>query len=266
MKDPFVSLQEALKPLFSLEVYRNEKYVFPAVHALYEAIEQFNPQKKKTFFNLLRALTEAQPYLVKWRIDLKEVIKCMDSLAYTQSLPTINWKIVFATYPYVHFFQFSVHHRPQAKDKLDLLSWLSKNIGKPYNELNHFAQAQVLLEHRSQPGFSSKLTAQLKKDPDFLFELILSSERNFMKIVDSRLCLYLTDEQIAKAIKKHAHKWINPHIGREAQIEQLTHKVNSVLSHGRSMNTLLRNAKAKVIIESSTVYQTEVTHNPRENK
>ena len=83
----------------------------------------------------------------------------------------------------------------------------------------------------------------------------MRSERNFAKISHTRLCLYLTDTQLAFAIVKHCSKFVgdieNPHM----QVEDLVHKLNAILSHGRSISTLLRNSDAKTILENSTFFQ-----------
>ncbi len=39
------------------------------------------------------------------------------------------------------------------------------------------------------------------------------------------------------------------------QIEQLIHTLNEILSNGRSVSTLLRNADAKLILENSPLFQ-----------
>ena len=81
MTDPFSTLQHSLKVLFNMEACRNNKYIYPQIQALREALEQYNPNVKKSFFTLLKALTEAQTNIQKWRIDFNEIKKCIDHLA-----------------------------------------------------------------------------------------------------------------------------------------------------------------------------------------
>ena len=83
----------------------------------------------------------------------------------------------------------------------------------------------------------------------------MSSERNFAKISHTRLCLYLTDTQLALAILKHSPKFVNDNENPHAQVEVLVHKLNSILSNGRSVGTLLRNSDAKTILENSIFFQ-----------
>ena len=165
MKDPLSTLQHALQVLFHMEATRNNKYIYPQVQALHEAIEQYNPKVKKTFFTLLKAITEAQPYIQKWRIDFAEIKKCMNHLAKKYALPSIDWNNVLSHQQTSLRFQFNGN--TQTKNIQDLSAWLSMNIGSSFDQLNHFAQTKALVEHRDFHGFSNKLSEQLKKILNF---------------------------------------------------------------------------------------------------
>lgn len=121
--------------------------------------------------------------------------------------------------------------------------------------MDHTELTQTLVDNRDRLGFSQKLSNHLKKDPDFLYNIILRSERNFIKISQTRLILYLTDEQLARAIIKHIPVLMHKRKEPFEQIEQLIHTLNEILSNGRSVSTLLRNTDAKTILENSTLFQ-----------
>ena len=42
-------------------------------------------------------------------------------------------------------------------------------LESPFEQLNHFAQTQILIEHRNLNGFSHKLSEHLKKILSFYF-------------------------------------------------------------------------------------------------
>lgn len=82
----------------------------------------------------------------------------------------------------------------------------------------------------------------------------MKSESDFIKIANTRLILYLTDEQIASAIIKYLPNLLPEHPDTFMQVEQLVDKVNEILSNGRSISTLLRNTEAKSILEHSDFF------------
>ncbi|WP_447531100.1 Dot/Icm T4SS effector MavF [Legionella pneumophila] len=253
MEDPFSVLLKSLQSVFHLEAMRNGKYTFPAVQHLREATENYNPKARNTFIELLRAIREALPYIEKWRINFNVIRKSMDALAKLHHMPTIDWNQVLSHPKVSPRFQFSAlnhsHH------EYDLMTWLEKKVGKPFTQLDHTELTQTLVDHRDRLGFSQKLSNHLKKDPDFLYNIILRSERNFIKISQTRLILYLTDEQLARAIIKHIPVLMHKRKAPFEQIEQLIHTLNEILSNGRSVSTLLRNTDAKTILENSPLFQ-----------
>lgn len=253
MDDPFSILLKSLQSVFHLEAMRNGKYTFPAVQHLKEATEHYDPKAKNTFIELLRSIREALPYIEKWRINFNVIRKSMDALAKLHHMPTIDWNQMLSHPKVSPRFQFSALNH--SHDEHDLTSWLSYKTGKSFAQLDHTELTQTLLDNRDRHGFSQKLSGHLKKDPDFLHNLIMQSERNFIKISQTRLILYLTDEQLAKAIIKHIPVLVHKRKEPFEQVEQLIHTLNEILSNGRSVSTLLRNAEAKPILEYSKFFQ-----------
>lgn len=253
MDDPFSILLKSLQSVFHLEAMRNGKYTFPAVQHLKEATEHYDPKAKNTFIDLLRSIREALPYIEKWRINFNIIRKSMDALAKLHHMPTIDWNQMLSHPKVSPRFQFSALNH--SHDEHDLTSWLSYKTGKSFAQLDHTELTQTLLDNRDKHGFSQKLSSHLKKDPDFLHNLIMQSERNFIKISQTRLILYLTDEQLAKAIIKHIPALIHKRKEPLEQVDQLIHTLNEILSNGRSISTLLRNAEAKPILENSKFFQ-----------
>lgn len=253
MDDPFSALQKSLQTGFHLEAMRNGKYTYAAVQELKDAIDCYNSDNKSSFINLLRALKEAMPYIEKWRVHFNDIKNAMDALAKIHKVPAIDWNIVLSHPKVSPRFQFSAMNHSKKED--DLLVWLTAKIGKPYAQLDHGDLTQAMVDNRDRHGFSRKLSKFLKTEPEFLFQLIMKSEKNFIKITNTRLILYLTDEQIAKAIVHHTPKLIHKQKEPIEQVELLINKINAILSNGRSVSTLLRNAEARPILEQSIFFQ-----------
>jgi hypothetical protein len=253
MDEPFSALQRSLLPMFQFEAMRNGKYSFPEVQRLQTALIEYNPRSKQSFFELLKAIKEALPYIEKWRINFSKIILEMDSLAKLHHLPAIDWKQLLAHPKVSHRFQFSALNHPTHEK--DLASWIGHKAGKPFTELSKVELTRALLENRDKHGFSQKLDHHLKKEPEFLLNLVKHSERNFVRILNTRLIFFLTDEQLARAIvhhlpslSQHRHKPIE-------QPDKLIPVLNGILSNGRSVSTLMRNTKAREILEDSGLVQ-----------
>jgi hypothetical protein len=254
MYDPFAVLVHSLEPVFRLEVKRNGDYIYPAIRNLKQAIEHYDPEIKRSFLKLLGAIKKALPYIEKWqRIEFDTIRKPIDILAKRHQVPKMNWEHLLSQAEVSPKFQFSaLNHSPNSDD---LLVWITAKSCNPSAQLNHTELTLSLVEHREKRGFGQKLNDHLKKDPDFLLNLIMKSEKNFIKIVNTRLSLYLADQQIAKAIIKHIPSLVNKETEPYAQIEELVHKLNDILSNGRSVSTLLRNSEAKAILDNSLFFQ-----------
>lgn len=253
MTDPFPSLLNSLQSVFHLEAMRNGEYTYPVIRRLKEATELYNPKAKNTFVQLLRAIKEALPHIEKWRVDFKTIRKSMDELAKLHHMPVIDWNTFLSHSKVSSRFQFSALHH--SNKEIDLIPWLTSKTGKNFFHMEPNEVTQTLIAKSDRSGFSQKLSAHLKKNPDFLYQLITDSEKNFIKICNSRLIFYLTDQQIAKAIIKHIPAFVHKEAQPFEQVAQLVHTLNEILSNGRSISTLLRNAQAKPILFNSIFFQ-----------
>lgn len=251
MEDPFNELLKSLQTLFHTVTVRNGKYTIKPVQTLMDATAQYNPRLKSTFYRLLKALCDCIPYFEKRRSNLNDVIHCLDQLAKKQGIAYIDWNIVLEKHNKSPRFRFSTH----PPNEQSFMAWISKKTGKPFNQLNHFEKTQTLVDFRNHIGFSQKLCTHLKKHPDFLFELSIESEKNFLKIANTRLNLYLTDKQLAESILHHLSKFIHNNEQTIHAVDELVKKLNEILSNGRSVGTLLRNKEAKIILEQSIFFQ-----------
>lgn len=252
MTDPFSKLLASLQSLFQWEAMRNHKYTNPLVQQLKEATDKYDPHSPKTFINLLEAIQMCSPRMKIWQVNLDTVKKCMDALAKLHhlpnpaapSLPTEDSRFPF--------------NKPNPLSEMSFTAWLSKRAGKPYQQIPHQELAQLLvneINNHDRPGFSKKLAEHLQKYPDFLAQLIMESKKNFIKICNSRLILHLNDQQIARAIVQHIPALVQKKYDPFAQVDQLMHTLNNILSNGCSVATLLRNSKAKPILYNSVFFQ-----------
>lgn len=252
MSDPFDVLKDALQSVFHLEPMRNGKYIYPEIQQLKVSLDNSGTHNKRSFIELTNAIKAALPrfarYVEKGHLDFNTIRASLDSGAKTLNLPMINWGANIAKTSLK--FQFC----DKSKD-LELFPWLEAISGATGIQHHNPTQLRVLLEHREHYGFSQKLSAHLKKDPDFLFRLIIESEKNFTQIAQTRLVLYLTDQQLAEAIIKHIPRFVQSHTNPTAQAAQLIEVLNKILSNGRSVSTILRNAEAKLILDSSKLLQ-----------
>lgn len=246
MIDPFATLKEALKPI----LMRNSKDIYREITVLQIALDNFKTNNKKSFLELLKAVraTATCNYIEKWRIDFNTIRAPLDALNQSLDLPEINWDVLLSKPKASPKFQFGALHH-QSPDS-DLLPWLDEKADPHDTTL-----IKKLMTVKGEPGFSQKLSAHLETDPEFLFTLIMKSEENFTEIVRTRLVLFLTDRQLAKAIIKHLPRFVQSNQDPLVQSTQLVEKLNENLSNGRSVSTLLRNAEAKLILASSEYLQ-----------
>lgn len=253
MEDPFSALSKSLQSVFHFEAMRNEEYVYPSIKQLKNAIEHYNSKEKNTFIDLLQAINLSLPRIEKWRIDFDPIKKSMDDLAKMHHMPTIDWSKILLHSKVSSRFQFSALNHSAKDDSLS--TWLTSKTGKSFFQMDPSEITQALIGNRDRIGFSQKLRTHVEKYPDFLFQLIFDSEKNFIKICHSRLILFLTDPQIAKAIIKHLPAFLHKKGEPFEQVAQLVHTLNDILSKGRSVSTLLRNAEAKPILFNSILFQ-----------
>lgn len=255
MSNPFVALKKALYPIFHLEPMRNGRYIYPEIQNLKRALDNLQLLNKKNFFELLRALRAALPHIEKWHVDFNTIQKPIDSLVRGFKIPELNWDTYLAHSNASPRFQFNALN--QKNKEPGLLPWLAAKSGATLTRKSTpKTQVRMLLIYKEHFGFSPKLSAHLKKDPNYLYRLIKESEKNFIQIVRTRLILYLTDQQLAGAIIKHVPHLLQKHPNSKVQATQLVDKLNNeILSNGISVSTLLRSAEARFILEKSIYFQ-----------
>ncbi|USQ14548.1 hypothetical protein J2N86_04325 [Legionella lytica] len=253
MKDPFAALKDALQPVFHRAPMRNERFIYSEIQQLKQSLDNYHPIPQRKFIELLKFLRAVIPHLEKWHLDFGVIKAQIDCLTKTLNLPPMKWDNYLSHSSASLKFQFSaLNHRPQ---EADLLTWLTHKSGTTIKHDSPNSIITMLLEYREHFGFSQKLSAQLKKEPQFLTNLIMESEDNFVQIVRTRLVLYLTDRQLAEAIIKHIPHFVQNNPDPITKAAQLVEKLNEILSNGRSISTILRNAEAKFILDSSELIQ-----------
>ncbi|MGM9453842.1 hypothetical protein ACTAZI_10960 [Legionella bozemanae] len=261
MDDPFSSLIEAVKTVFHRVKPRvSGKYTYSEVQKLKEALENYQPAEIATFKELVNTLGAALPLFLKWGINFEPIKNAMNFLAAQHQMPPVNWD----TYLSPKTSSRLPFHNPH--QDVDFVLWLNTLSEKISTEQELSLHSQ-LIAHREQLGFSQRLISHLKKDPEFLFRLIMESKENFTQISSTRLIFYLTDVQIAQAIIQYLPELLQEHPNPFAQVEQLIDRLNGILSNGRSISTLLRNSEAKAILDGSEffqIYQSEEYKNRQE--
>ncbi len=258
MEDPSIeALKKAFQSVFQLSV-RHGKFIYPEIRKLKQALYALDCNDKRDFIQFLKILRTALPRIGHWRLDFNTIKIPMDSLAQKLNLPVIDWHRYLANSNSSPNFQFRA-----LDQKMPLLQWLIQESKASSPASNAMTQTSMLLKCYKNCGFSKKLTAHLEKEPDFLFQLIIQSEEIFTQITNTRLILYLTDVQLAKAIIKHIPQWVNNKARNKEEAEKLVNMLNGKLSKGRSIETLLRNADAKAILDS---YEPIKLHQQDENK
>lgn len=264
MSNPFLALQDALRPVFKMAL-RNGKSNYPKIQQLKSAVDAFNPNDTETFIKLYHALCGSLSHIAQWRLDFVSIRNSMDKLALSLNMPKINWDRMVSKSNTPSFFP---HCAFQGKNcNKDLLTWLAEHSGTNVATADIETQIRILLQYSENLGFSTKLNEHLTKHPNFLFTLIAKSEKHFTQIANSRLVLYLTDEQLAHAIIRFLPRLLKQHANRMHQTDNIVEKINKMLSNGRSVSTILRNTQAKFILEESELWQAhqkpnEITLNP----
>jgi len=248
MKDPNSLVHQSLQPLFLFATERNGKYTYSEVQVLKETIDGYleNPSKPN-FIALKKAVGRSLLYIEKWQLDFELIKESFDKEAQQHEMSPINWPKLLSHSNASPRFQFSALNH--ANEEEDLVLWLTKVNKAPATQLT---LTQLLLNNLHEHGFSKKLDQHLHKEPDFLFDLIMKSASNFSQIASTSLSLYLTDEQLARAIIKHIP---NDNEITDEGVPDLIDQLNNSLSHGRSISTLLRNAHAKDILDKSNLFQ-----------
>jgi hypothetical protein len=253
---PFPPIIETLQPLFELEKPRaiDGKYIYTEIQHLKETTDKYHQEpSQNNFLALKKAIRGSMNYIEKWKLNFEHIKNALDNEAEVHGMPPINWPKLLSGSQASPRFQFSaLNHAPGDES---LLEWIAEKGGKSNDELTYAELAQLLVEHRVEKGFSKKLGQHLRDEPDFLFNLIMKSEKIFAKIAPSPLILYLNDEQLAQAIIKYTPELDKDEGISFEQVDFLIEKFNNHLSHGRSISTILRNANAKAVLDTSAVFQ-----------
>ena len=253
---PFPPIIESLQPLFELEKPRaiDGKYIYTEIQRLKEITDNYHQDpSQNNFIKLKKAIRGSMNYIEKWKLDFEQIKSSLDIEARAHGMPPIDWPKLLSRSQASPRFQFSALNH--AITETDLLEWIAAKGRKSYDELTYTELTQLLINHHKTDGFSKRLSQHLRGNPDFLFNLIMKSEKIFIKLAHTPLILYLTDEQIAQAIIKYIPELENPEDISFAQINGLIERYNDLLSHGRSISTVLRNTNAKAILDTSTVFR-----------
>lgn len=253
MEDPFSQLCKSLQSIFDCEAMRNDRYTFPPVQQLKDATLRYNPKLSESFTPLLKAIRGALPFIEKWRVNFDELRTSMDALAKRHHFTPIDWSRFLSHSKASHHFQFSALNHTRHEE--DLLVWLETLTRTTFTAKDHALLTQALVDNRERHGFSQRLKDHLKIHPNFLFDLCAKSESNFIKIAHTRLVLYLTDEQLAEIILRHIPALVRQERGPIERVTRLVNTLNHILSNGRSVTTLCRNANAQTILKQSLFFQ-----------
>lgn len=251
----FSPLIQSLQSLFELEKPRaiDGKYIYTEIQHLKETTDKYHAEPSKSnFINLRKAIRNSMNYIEKWNLNFDEIKSSLDQEAKSHGMPPIDWPKYLSNSQASPKFQFSaLNHGPT---EVNLLDWLSSKKGKRYDELSLIEQGRLLVDNKSHSGFSKKLSEHLREDPDFLFNLTMKSKKIFTQFAKTSLILYLTDEQLAQAIIKYAPKLGTENVNYLNQVHAFIEKLNNTLTHGRSLSTVLRNAHAKAILDTSEFF------------
>ena len=244
MTDPHSELDVFIQDILTLQhKNHNDHYRFGPAQALKTAADKYrqNPNKD-SFMQLINAITGILPYISNSRvINLTRFQSKINEIANKHyQMEPINWqentgRTRTTTRVTVGFRFTSISHSGDS-----LLPWLNTIISRDFVKLNGTQQTQVLIEcYAKYDGFSTALKRHLDVNPDFLVKLALNSEENFIKIAQSRLNLFLDDQQMATIMKEH---WLDrSQVYSFEVMDQLLNKMASVLSYGRTIAKLLEN-------------------------
>lgn len=246
MSTALFDLKHALAPLFQLETMRNGKYIYPEIQTLFLMMQQCEEFNKVELIELLKCIRNALVYIEKWRMDFKLIQKPLSKLVKTHQIP-LKWDVFLAQSKTSLKFQFSAlnHH----SSEMDLIPWLQHKEGWDNPKLSLRAEYYLVMKYRKHLGFSQKLSEHLNQDPHFLRKIIMDDMEHFVKLAHCRLVLYLTDVQIAEAIVKYHTQFLTKNKQEDVLVDLVT-KLNSILSNGRSISTVMRSVEARFLLEN----------------
>ncbi|STY28375.1 Uncharacterised protein [Legionella wadsworthii] len=251
MDDPFSALKKALEPVCSLMPQRT----YTEIRQLKEAADNYRPDEKSSFIELVKTLGETLRYFENRGIHVEPIFEplknLIDELAQQHDMAAVDWGIFLSKPKNSSRFQFQ-----QPQHDGEFVPWLDA-MSQQIPDQEDSSLHSKLIAHKERLGFTQRLISHLKKDPEFLSRLIMESKDNFTQISRTRLILYLTDVQLAQAIIKYLPHFLQENLN-----------LNEILSNGRSISTILRNSDAKTILDNSEsfqLYQNEADKNLKDN-
>lgn len=263
MSDPHSELDVFIRDILTLQnKNHNNNYRFAPAQALKTAADKYheNPTKE-SFVQLINAISRILPYISNTRvINLSHFKNKVDEIASKQyQMTSINWQSTShktrSTARMTVGFQFT----SVSSSGNSLIAWLNNLIKRDFAQLTTDQQTQILIEsYIKYDGFSTVLKKHLIEQPEFLVNLTLDSETNFMKIAQSRLSLFLDDQQMAKIMRSH---WLNEDKEYDFDtMDQILYKMASVLTYGRTIGKLLENSNVQEYLKDTeflNVYQSD---------
>jgi hypothetical protein len=253
MHDPSISsLVQSLNVIFRSEQLRKGRYTYKEVQQLKEAAENYQSHpSKNNFIHLRSAVKNAFNYVQKWHVDLNILKEALEQLSTAHGV-SFDWQYMHVSVKTALRFDSNNSAFTQLHD---LTYWLTLKCGRAYNKLGSEEQTRLLVKYSDYPGFSKLLIAHLNKNPSFIFDLSMTSADNFRRIVQTRLVLFLTDVQLANALVTFIPDFVQRRRDPYEQVTLLIEHLNEILSNGRSIPSLLRNAEAKEILDTNIFIQ-----------
>lgn len=251
MIDPLEALEDSLAYMFELQTKQAGKYIHPSVNKLKKALENYKKAPSSSLEALIDALKLALPvidnyvegYVVKFRM---EALANANGLIFSWDIPSITGR----RYPH---FQFSAVPSVVTKD---LVAWLSFRSGEEFNTLDSAQKVEVMITQLDDNEFMVKLGEYLRKNPDFLCDLILDSPKVFFQIIDTRLGFELEKQQIAKAIVHHCDFMLDNNLQPQEQIEKYVESLDMYLTKlGCSVEKLLNDPTTRQEFDKLDIFQ-----------
>ncbi|MGL5741449.1 MAG: hypothetical protein ACRCXC_02305 [Legionella sp.] len=252
MADPFSELDQILQAVFNLAPVRNGEYALPPIRRLEIALKNYHSESDKVAFDqLVSAIKAVVPYIEGWRIDFEPIKATINSFAQRYQLD-IDWNdIPFSSDKYLGLFS----HDASPID-FSFIDFANNNIEELIDTLNQCLR---------QKGFATLLKEYIEKNPHYLFNIITKSETYFLEIAKTRLSLFLTDEQIIRAIIYYLPdpELLETHSNPNQFVEETMRKWNEALKFGRSISNALNSKDAQEAAQDNVFFSRY--HSDRDN-
>ncbi|KTD22834.1 Uncharacterised protein [Legionella lansingensis] len=252
MKDSLAALEESLAYMFELQTRETGTYINSEVQTLKETLEKYK-DGSASLSQLIVVLKQALPvignyvdgYIVKFRM---EAVAEENGMYIVWDTPDKRKR----TYPHFNYGAGD----STAESASDFTSWLSSLSGLEFSHLDKRKQVDILLNHRSEMEFMTKLREYLVEHPDFLCNFILESHEIFIEIITTRVGFQLNNEDIAKAIVHHSTAILNNLPEPQDQVASFIEFWDSHLSvTGRSVARLFNDNEARTELEKLEIFQ-----------